>query len=368
MILPLETFEDYTKAEDFRELAGPGSRILRLPAEDVASPPITVAAGTPQRPTEHRARSVDLRCAKVARALCVRRGVIVDLDTGRVLPDVVRKPRDPLPATVELDLAGHGIDESVDWEALPAAVEPGPGYYADCWHLGYGHVLLEALSRCWALECIQPVSGVVVTHKAARSTYLPWFEALGVDAGRLRSTRRGPLRVDDLLVPTPAYVIDRGMSPRFHRITGHIAAGLGAADGCERLFVSRRGAEKRRLLNEPEVEALFVTAGFRIIEPELLPIEDQVRAFAGASVVAGCVGSGLYSIAFSRPGTRLMVLAPDRFFTRNDQILAGARTTPPVFAFGETTATSRQEAMFAGWHLDPAHAAAALQRAVQRAP
>lgn len=362
MDTPVEDFASYLAVDTFAELAGPGSRLLRLPSERLPRAPLVVAGGDPQlRFDDDPLPPIELRCAKVARALCVRRGVVVDMDTGRVLPDIFRRQPPVLPRTADLDLSGLGIDADVDWDSVPVQAKAEAGFYADSWHQGYGHVLLEGLSRCWALGQVGVNSGVVVAHKAARSTYWPWFSALGVDAGRLRSTRKGPLQIDNLLVPSQSYVVDRGTSPRFPELTRRIAQSMGTASGCDRLFVSRRDAPKRQLENEGEIEAMFQAKGFRIFHPEEHTIEEQVRAFAGASLVAGPVGSGLYSVAFSKPSTRLIVLAPDDFFTRNDLILAGARDHAPVFAFGRGAGQGRQRGMFADWYLDPAIASKALE-------
>jgi Glycosyltransferase 61 len=362
--IALEDFSSYRVVDTFADLTGPGSRLLRVPAESVPRTRLVVAAGQPRfQHSSHKATPIELRCARVARALCLRGGVIVDLDTRRVLPDVIRKPPRVLPHSVDVDLSPLGIDDpAVEWELLPARTEKGPGFYADCWNLGYGHVLLEGLSRCWALDHMRPIRGVVVANKRARGIYLPWFEAMGIGAAQLRSTRREPLRVDNLLVPSQSYVVDRGMSSRFHEVTRGIAREMGAARGCPRLFVSRRDASKRRLVNEVEIEELFNAKGFRIFHPEEHTVEEQVRAFAGASLVAGPVGSGLYSVAFSPPTTRLIVLAPAEFYTPNDRILAGARDHAPVFAFGRSQSFLRRDAMLSDWHLDPEAARVALER------
>jgi Glycosyltransferase 61 len=364
MEVPVEDFASYRVVDTFDALAGPGSRLLRLPPELLPRAPMVIAGEPPRlRFGNRQPEAIELRCAKVARALCLKRGVVVDLDTGRVLPDVFGKPPPNLPSSADVDLSVYGIEASpVDWELLPARTEAGPGFYADSLHLGYGHVLLEGLSRCWALDRLRSHFEVVVANKRVPLTYRAWFEALGVRAAQLRTTRRGPLRIDNLLVPSQSYVLDRGMSPRFPKLTRRIAKRMGTASGCARLFVSRRDASKRRIENEAEIEALFEAERFRIFHPEEHTVEEQVRAFAGASLVSGPVGSGLYSVAFSPPSTRLIVLAPDTFYTRNDLILAGARAHAPVFAFGRSKHRERRDSMHANWHLDPAAARSALER------
>lgn len=354
MRIAVEDFGSYAVAESFEELALPSSRILRLPAEQVPRTPLQHVGPEPSLRFGDRSEPVELRVAKVTRALCVRRGLIVDLDTGRILPDVFRKPVTSLPATVEVDLTAFDLDDSgVDWDRVPARGARGPGYYADSRHTGYGHALLEGLSRCWALDLLAAPPATVVAHKAASHRYGAWFAGLGVDRSLLQSTRRGPLRLDDLYVPSGAYVLDRGMSPRFLALARRIAHQHSPAEGAERLYVSRRHAAKRRLTNELEIEALFASYGFRIFHPEEHDCAEQIRAFAAATHVAGPVGSGLYTIAFACPATGQLILAPGEFYTRNDLIIAGGRRSAPLFVFGTSASYERAAAMVADWRIDP---------------
>jgi hypothetical protein len=63
-----------------------------------------------------------------------------------------------------------------------------------------------------------------------------------------------------------------------------------------RLFVSRRDATSRRLANEGEVFAALEPLGFELILPGRLPLAEQLRSFAEASVVVGPHGAGLVSL------------------------------------------------------------------------
>jgi capsular polysaccharide biosynthesis protein len=117
------------------------------------------------------------------------------------------------------------------------------------------------------------------------------------------------------------------------------------------IYISRRFAPKRRLVQEPEIEAIFDSLGFLIIYPEHTPLVDQIRLFASASCVAGTVGSGLYNVAYSRPGTQRIILAPDTFFTPNDLLLSAGLGVAPTYLFGTSLADPTQ-AMFADWSID----------------
>lgn len=79
------------------------------------------------------------------------------------------------------------------------------------------------------------------------------------------------------------------------------------------IYVSRRDARPRRrwVLNPSDVEDLFRDRGFEIVSMADYPLDEQVRIFREARVVAGVSGAGLSSLLFSGPGTHVVVLLTD---------------------------------------------------------
>jgi len=85
----------------------------------------------------------------------------------------------------------------------------------------------------------------------------------------------------------------------------------GEPQSTRRIYVSRRtlnseGWSTRILANESELIAALSDAGFDIIEPERLPVREQIRTFSSASMVVGPSGSGLFNTVFCHPGTRIV--------------------------------------------------------------
>jgi hypothetical protein len=66
-----------------------------------------------------------------------------------------------------------------------------------------------------------------------------------------------------------------------------------------RIFVTRRHATTRRVLNEAEVSALLARYGFENVELSELSLRQQVELFHQADIVVGPHGAGLSSIVFS---------------------------------------------------------------------
>jgi capsular polysaccharide biosynthesis protein len=70
----------------------------------------------------------------------------------------------------------------------------------------------------------------------------------------------------------------------------------GSGEGT-RLFVTRRG-HFRTLVNLDEIERIAAGAGYEVVDPGELSVDEQIRIFAGARKVAGVHGGGLTNVIF----------------------------------------------------------------------
>lgn len=76
-------------------------------------------------------------------------------------------------------------------------------------------------------------------------------------------------------------------------------------DQPQRIFISRRLAERRRLVNENEIIAELRRLGFVDLALETMPFDLQVKTMASASIVCGLHGAGLTNILFCQTGARV---------------------------------------------------------------
>lgn len=83
-----------------------------------------------------------------------------------------------------------------------------------------------------------------------------------------------------------------------------------ARTGYRRLFLRRRGGY-RHLLNQDDIEALFITAGFEVIDPGTMDLDTQLRTFAEASHIAGPTGAAFSNLLFAPPDTRIILFTSD---------------------------------------------------------
>jgi hypothetical protein len=75
-----------------------------------------------------------------------------------------------------------------------------------------------------------------------------------------------------------------------------------------KIYITRKNATERRLLNEIEIIEFLSRLGFEIIEAENLAFNDQVKIFSQAEVVVSPHGSGLSNIVFCNKKTKVIDL------------------------------------------------------------
>jgi len=87
-----------------------------------------------------------------------------------------------------------------------------------------------------------------------------------------------------------------------------------------RLYVSRRGASRRRVINDEEVAAALAPLGYEPVSPEALSVRDQAALFSQASHVVAPGGAALANQVFMPPGGQVLALT-------NRYVLEGLRDT-----------------------------------------
>lgn len=140
---------------------------------------------------------------------------------------------------------------------------------------------------------------------------------------------------DDVIIPPAAIdFLRRAFAP--------LMAPEGSAS--RRIYVPRRGAKYRELINEPEIMAFFEREGFEVVHPERLTFEEQVRVFSEAAMIAGPGGAGMTNILFAPRETVTLMLSfrddsadvPYLVFANLAQALGQAM----VFVLGEQVANA----------------------------
>jgi hypothetical protein len=242
------------------------------------------------------------------------RGAIYD-ERGVLLPDF-RDPANPAKFDNPLEIGKERISAA-------ARVE-GKCIYLGTLHGHFGHFLIESMARAWGL--LRQEKDVRALFHFANGTRNQLFhdptklgfpkfvttvlDAIGIGAGRLVLANKDMV-VEELLVPTPQFVMEVAGSPGLGVVYDHIRdtfrrrSGT-TADSPKKIYLTRTALTetdprkaRKSAANEKQVEALFAARGFEIVCPERLPFEEQVALVSNATHIAGTTGSALHMIVFN---------------------------------------------------------------------
>jgi capsular polysaccharide biosynthesis protein len=206
-----------------------------------------------------------------------------------------------------------------------AEVLRGTWLYGGHWMGQFGHFLTETLSSLWPTPSDE-IDGVVFHQFLWGGSRQRWQRRLMRRAGyEPRATRiigPEPVRVERLLVPTRAFVLNAYALPEAVVPWQRIAASVNVSASRERVYLSRSRYNAASLAagktsrSDPErdlaLDRIFAASGFAVLHPEELPILAQVKAAAGARVVAGATGSPLHLSVFAPRGTKIIEVADQR--------------------------------------------------------
>ncbi|HRO41265.1 MAG TPA: glycosyltransferase family 61 protein [Flavipsychrobacter sp.] len=101
------------------------------------------------------------------------------------------------------------------------------------------------------------------------------------------------------------------------------------------IFIGRKNAVRRRLLNETELSQLLATHGFTTVYPESMSFEEQVALFANARRIVAAHGAGLTNIAFCSPGTHILELFPPSYINQGFWTMASLNKLDYTYLIGE---------------------------------
>ncbi|MEQ4204239.1 glycosyltransferase family 61 protein [Actinopolymorpha sp. B9G3] len=204
-------------------------------------------------------------------------------------------------------------------------------------HTHFGHSILEGLTRAWVL----PYLSAELRASVRFLTYEPRIDAYareflvraGVPSEHIVHASAWDV-VERLIVPGVAMRSHRWITSAQSEVWSRVALNSGTPE--RRVFLSRSGVKNRPVSNEQQLEQAFRCAGWEVVRPDRLAIEEQLKLAAGARSLAGCVGSQMYLACFQPPGGSNIVLAPRNFFLRDDTLIASALGHDLRIVFGGT--------------------------------
>jgi capsular polysaccharide biosynthesis protein len=174
-----------------------------------------------------------------------------------------------------------------------------------------GHWFLNHLARLWWLDRVPELSqAMIVVGANAWDSQLECLARMGIDRDRVLRIPAGRIaQFEQLWAPAMFYGAVGRVLYWWPAIVPFLRDGLRmqfAAPRQRRIFLTRRAARWRRLLNEAEVIDELASFGFEIIDPGTLSIAEQIEIAGSAQIIAGAFGAGMMLLMFATPGTPIV--------------------------------------------------------------
>ncbi len=175
----------------------------------------------------------------------------------------------------------------------------------------YYHWLIDLLPRALLIKTarhgFQEFDHILINGTGAAYEELS-LRSIGLPMDRLlHIAGNNRFRIATAIIPSMDH-LSKIIAPWKVRALRGLRDQLGNADAAtrtssdlKRIYISRKGAAVRRLLNEADLLPRLKAAGFAIVEPELLSWPQQVRLFSNAKIVLAPHGAALANIAFCPP-------------------------------------------------------------------
>ncbi len=210
----------------------------------------------------------------------------------------------------------------------------------------YFHWTLDSLPRLSLLRGMtDEIDGYYIDSRSR--FHLEWLDILEIPKDKIiTASPEHHIEATELIVPSFAGV-----------------AGLPSPDGLDfvrsflpskpnnrrRIYISRSGARRRKILNEKELLPILQRNGFETIQPGSMTVAEQMETFSSADVVVSPHGAELTNIAYCAPETKIIELFSPYYINpcfKNLAALCKLQHTALIGTGGESLLRKRKDAHF----------------------
>lgn len=182
-------------------------------------------------------------------------------------------------------------------------------WITDYWSTGYFHWLTDVLTRLFVVrdrlsDLLLVLPGTYQTREHVQSS-LNVFGVTNVDFIGSEEV----VECASLIMPSHTAPSGHFNEEAIRGVRNVLLSAYGDANGKdERLYISRRNAGRRKIINEDEVTSVLDRFGFETIHAEDLSFEQQGRTCSRARYIVSNHGAGLTNMMFMRDGGGVLEL------------------------------------------------------------
>jgi len=184
------------------------------------------------------------------------------------------------------------------------------------WDANYGHWMIDTLPKVGLLRDVADLSTCTFvlneqSTPAMRRVVEDSLGLFGITPDQLMFLDRATYEFERLIVLGHLTRHPVSKSPLAIEVLEEAASAVEPREGARRIYLTRHGVSRRRLVNEPEVLEALAEHGYEVVATEDLSVRDQIATFRSASHVIGVMGAAMSNLAFSPRGVSVLALATE---------------------------------------------------------
>lgn len=182
----------------------------------------------------------------------------------------------------------------------------------------YGHWINENLPQLQAIEYYTEITGndPILLVNSDPPPWLPeLIEFMGYSEDDWVEWTDNAATVEKLVIPQLNYIDSHEANPNpvgkqwaRRRALENLDESAVSMSASSRIFLSRQGAEHRKILNFDEISEVLKEYGFSIVRPEKLSVQEEIYLFSEADIIVGVAGSNIAGILFASDATLVEIL------------------------------------------------------------
>jgi len=185
-------------------------------------------------------------------------------------------------------------------------------WVTDSWSLGYFHWIGDVLPLLEVHANKNPGATILLpSHYQNIDFVVQSVKLFGFTTqfiGKNEFAHCDQLIVSELIAPAGNYIPEVICDVR-----SRVLSAIGSRNHQGRkLFISRKNAPKRNLINEKEVQKILLKFGFETVYAEKLNWQSQVKLFSEANVIVAQHGAGLTNMIFMPEGGKLLEIRAEK--------------------------------------------------------
>jgi hypothetical protein len=198
-------------------------------------------------------------------------------------------------------------------------------YLSDIWWESYYHFQVDILGKMLVALSFYPLVNYdyIILPNTPPSYVLEILEILGI-IHKIRIEPKEPVTYSQLTIPSYCASGDGYIPIELVRfLQDNVAKNISNSKEKSKIYISRKNAGWRRVINEELLEPILKKAGFKILCNENMSVKEQIVAFSNASTVISPHGAGLTNLIYCNAGTRVFEVFSESYIHKCYAELAG---------------------------------------------